>query len=112
MDIKEYQDKAWSFALPTSQNLAYVSFGLIAEVGEYFDKYAKFVRDGGDMLAMQEARKKELGDILWFVAAEATMNGWNLDEIASKNISKLEARRAFGLISGNGDDREDGPKAA
>lgn len=109
MNFQDYQEKAWSYALPSAQNLAYVSFGLIAEVGEYFDKYAKFIRDGGDPLAMQEARKKELGDILWFVAAEATMNGWNLDEIATKNITKLEARRAFGLISGSGDNRENGP---
>jgi NTP pyrophosphatase (non-canonical NTP hydrolase) len=105
MDIKDYQDKAWSYALPSAQNLAYVSFGLIAEVGEYFDKYAKFVRDGGDMLAMQEARKKELGDILWFVAAEATMNGWSLQEIADGNVKKLAARKEFGTIQGNGDNR-------
>lgn len=103
MNFKEYQDKAWSFALPSAQNFGYVSLGLVGEVGEYYGKYAKFIRDSGDFLSLQEARKKELGDILWFVAAEATMNGWNLQEIANGNIAKLSARRDFGTIGGSGD---------
>jgi NTP pyrophosphatase (non-canonical NTP hydrolase) len=105
MDLKDYQDKAWSFAIDTAKNPRYVSAGLIAEVGEFYDIEAKYVRDGGDVVELERKAKKELGDILWFVAAKASINGWNLQEIAEGNISKLQARRDFGTIQGSGDDR-------
>lgn len=105
MNLNEYQNKAWGFALPSAKNNVYVSFGLISEVGEYFGKYAKFIRDGTDAGEMMKARKKELGDILWFIAAEATMNGWKFSDIAGENISKLEERVKAGTIQGSGDNR-------
>ena len=105
MNFKDYQDKAWSFTVPSAQNGRYVSTGLIAEVGEYYGHEAKYIRDGGDVIDIENKLKKELGDILWFIAAKATLNGWNLQEIAEGNINKLQARRDFGTIQGNGDDR-------
>ena len=39
-----------------------------------------------------EHRKKELGDLLWFVAEYCTANGWELSEIAEMNIAKLIER--------------------
>lgn len=46
---------------------------------------------------MKHMLKKELGDVLWFVAEVATAFGWNLDEIAKMNIEKLEARYPNGF---------------
>jgi NTP pyrophosphatase (non-canonical NTP hydrolase) len=109
MDIKDYQEQAWSFAVPEAQQLAYVTYGLVGEVGEYLGKIAKLIRDGyikGQTWAdLEPALKKELGDILWFVAGIATMNGWDLDEIATMNIKKLTARKEVFTIRGDGDDR-------
>lgn len=105
MNFKEYQEKAWSFAVPTAKNPRYVSAGFIAEIGEYYEHEAKFVRDGGDYDEIEAKMKKELGDILWFVAAKATINGWALQEIAEGNISKLDSRLKFGTIQGSGDTR-------
>lgn len=46
LKINEYQEKAWSTALPESQNHSYVNYGLVGEVGEFFGKIAKIIRDG------------------------------------------------------------------
>lgn len=107
MNFKDYQDKAWTFAVPTAKNQDYILWNFVGEVGEFFGKMAKFKRDGNpSQLAEHEAAlKKELGDIVWFVAAIATMNGWDLQEIAEGNIKKLQARKEFGTIQGSGDNR-------
>jgi len=105
MNFKQYQDKAWSFALPSAQNPRYVSAGLIGEIGEYYSLEAKYVRDGGNPEEIEQKMKKELGDILWFIAAKASINNWDLNEIAEGNLKKLQARKEFGTIQGSGDER-------
>ena len=105
MNFKEYQDKAWSFALPSAQNFEYVEKGLVSEVGEFCGHLAKYIRDGLPWEEVEPKLKKELGDIQWFVAAMATMYGWNLQDIVEGNIKKLQARKEFGTISGSGDER-------
>lgn len=42
-------------------------------------------------------QKKELGDILWYVACMAESFGWCLDEIMKMNIDKLKARYPEGF---------------
>ena len=103
MYIKSYQEKAWSFAMPSAKNHKYVYYGLVAEVGELFGKEAKQVRDGINY--DEKELKKELGDILWCVAAVASINGWDLEEIAEMNVKKLQARQEFGTLGGSGDNR-------
>ena len=104
MNFKQYQDQAWSFALPEAQNFYYAQTGLVGEVGELMSLHAKAARDGLQEDYIHKV-KKELGDILWFVAANATMHGFDLQEIADGNIKKLQARKEFGTIRGSGDDR-------
>lgn len=104
MNFKDYQDKAWSFALPEAQSFYYVQTGLVGEVGELMSVHAKTARDGMPEDYINKI-KKEIGDILWFVAANATMHGFSLQEIAEMNIKKLQARKEFGTIRGSGDDR-------
>lgn len=106
MDINEYQEKSWEFALPSAKNFIYVDYGLIGEIGELFSLHAKAIRDGIESeIVHTEKVRKELGDVLWFVAAVATMYGFKLGDIADLNVRKLRARHEFGTIKGSGDDR-------
>ena len=109
--LNDYQEKAWSYALPSAQNSSYLFPGIAAEVGELCGVQAKFVRDNPistDMFSWekrQEALKKELGDVLWFVAGIASNHYWKLEDIARMNIDKLEDRRQRNVIQGSGDNR-------
>ena len=49
--------------------------------------------------------KKELGDVLWYLANLANDLGYSLSEIAENNIEKLESRKERGVIQGSGDNR-------
>lgn len=65
--------------------------GMVGEIGEIHSIYQKQYQ--GHMLELeQEHLKKELGDLMWFVAEYATAQGWTLEEICKMNIEKLIAR--------------------
>jgi NTP pyrophosphatase (non-canonical NTP hydrolase) len=102
MHMSEYQGKAMEFRLP-SANAYYAQAGLAGEVGELLGYMAKCVRD--DQVLQTETLVKELGDILWFVAAVADDFCIDLDHIAKKNIDKLSKRKEAGTIQGSGDNR-------
>lgn len=63
--------------------------GMSGEVGELHSLYQKIYQ--GHKFDEEHA-KKELGDLLWFVAEYCTANGWMLEEIMQMNIDKLKAR--------------------
>jgi len=66
------------------------------------EKVKKWIRDGA---LDKEAIAKELGDVLWYIAALSGDLGISMDEIASQNIRKLQDRASRGKIQGSGDDR-------
>ena len=68
--------------------------GLAGEVGEIHSIYQK-VYQGHDLDT--EHLKKEIGDLLWFVAELCTVFGFNMGEIAQKNIDKLKKRYPDGF---------------
>lgn len=103
MNLNEYQNMAMSFRLP-SATPEYALFNLGAEAGEVFSLVAKGIRDGRKFDYDQNI-KKELGDVLWHVAAIAIDNGFSLEDIAMSNIAKLSQRKATGTIQGSGDER-------
>lgn len=118
MNFTEFQKVAHSFA-SYGDNPMYAYLGLAEEAGEVAGKVAKFIRHN-DGLAPQcgfnyalksekdsfaRSLKKELGDVLWFVAEIATINGMTLDDIAEQNVGKLADRKKRGVIDGSGDDR-------
>ena len=106
MTLDEYQREAWGMALESARSEDYLYPGLIAEVGEFMDVEAKAVRDGvSDFAQYRENQKKELGDILWFVAGIVSHHGWSLSDIAGRNLQKLRSRKARGRLQGSGDDR-------
>lgn len=124
MTLNEYQDKAMTTCTESSNNDTYALFGLMAEVGELADKIAKAKRKEVITIANNEIMfsdkvfdnfdtvvdasrevvdfydgvKKELGDILWFVALNAKKHGFTLDEVAQTNLYKLAKRKAAGTI--------------
>lgn len=102
MEMNDYQYKAGGYRM-TAADLMYALLGLSGEVGELHSHVAKKIRDGGRV--DPEYICKELGDVLWFVAAIAADYGHTLDEIAHGNLSKLAGRKDRGTITGSGDDR-------
>lgn len=104
MNLNDYQDKVMSFRLPTA-DYEYALLGLVGEVGELFSLLAKAVRDGTDARVVDDGIKKELGDILWFIAAIAKDEGFSLEEIAQANYDKLASRAAHNVLTGSGDNR-------
>jgi len=92
-------------------NMVYPALGLVGEAGEVADKVKKFWRnDGitdGALISggQREAIAKELGDVLWYIAALAKELGLSLDTIARMNIEKLKDRRERGVIKSEGDNR-------
>lgn len=101
-EIDNYQDLAMSTRLETADEV-YAMLGLSGEVGELHGYIAKVIRDDTDI--DREHIKKELGDILWFIAAIAHDQGLRLSEIADTNINKLKKRKAAGTLQGSGDNR-------
>ena len=63
--------------------------GMVGEVGELNSIYQKFYQ--GHPIS-KEHLKKEVGDLLWFIAEYCTIKGWTLEEVMQLNIDKLRAR--------------------
>jgi NTP pyrophosphatase (non-canonical NTP hydrolase) len=99
-----YQTQAMVFRKPTADN-AYAVMGLCEEAGEVAGKFAKWRRDGTDPSVLKNDVVKELGDVLWMVAAIATDLNVNMGDVATANLNKLSQRLAKGTISGAGDER-------
>jgi NTP pyrophosphatase (non-canonical NTP hydrolase) len=75
-------------------NLSYATLGLTAEAGEVANDVKKIIRDDGGLLfdGRQDDLVKELGDVLWYVAAVARELGVSLEEVARLNNDKLKSR--------------------
>ena len=68
--------------------------GMVGEIGELHSIYQK-VYQGHDF--SEEHAKKELGDLLWFIAEYCTAHYWSLEEVMGLNIEKLKARYPEGF---------------
>ena len=105
MNFNEYQRKALGFRLP-SADADYAMLNLSGEVGELHSLMAKAIRD--DVKNKDEFLynvQKELGDILWHVAAIADDFSFSLEDIAVGNINKLASRAERNKLQGSGDNR-------
>lgn len=124
MELNEYQKKAMATCMPSCNNFAYMSYGLVGEVGELMGKIAKHIRKenvtinnndlrlnndalGGVKLNESEAMAliSEIGDCLWFIAGVAESMGWTLEDVGQINLQKLASRKERGVIDGDGDNR-------
>lgn len=72
LDYTEYQEAAYSTCTPECYTDAYLTPGYLSEVGEVAGKIAKRVR--GDAVQAEHVME-ELGDVAWFIAAQARLHG-------------------------------------
>jgi NTP pyrophosphatase (non-canonical NTP hydrolase) len=102
--MNTYQEEIKQFRVDSYTPEACV-LGLLAESGEVAAVFQKMIR--GDFHPDIAATKlhKELGDVLWHIAAIASDNNWTLEDIARENIEKLKSRQMRSMILGAGDDR-------
>jgi NTP pyrophosphatase (non-canonical NTP hydrolase) len=108
VELSEYQQLSRRTAeYPREAWLAYPALGLAGEAGEVAEHAKKAIRDDGGMVTDERraAMRKELGDVLWYVAQLASELGLELDDIAEANLAKLLSRQRRGVLSGSGDER-------
>lgn len=109
MTLDEYQQGAIKTARSkTAKNeLFHLLLGLVGEAGEISEKMKKIVRDQeSDESKIDVADlKKELGDVLWYVAVLADYFDLSLSDIAGTNLQKLASRQERGVLNGSGDNR-------
>lgn len=72
------------------------ALGLAGETGEVVELVKKYVYH--DKPFKVDDMKKELGDILWYIANLATTVGIDLQDISNANIEKLKARYPNGFV--------------
>jgi len=86
--------------------LSYVGLGL-GESGEVQNKLKKIIRDKNGIIDVKtkDDLKKELGDILWYVAEMCTLLHLDMGNVAQANLDKLFKRKDEGKLKGEGDNR-------
>lgn len=80
--------------LPEKHVEAHALHGMVAELGEIHGIFQKRFQ-GHEM--DDEHLKRELGDLLWFIAEFATARHWLLSDVAETNIEKLRQRYPEGF---------------
>ena len=110
MKLNDYQEQALATAKYPGQGglmgIVYGGLKLNGEAGEFAEHLGKAIRD--DDCITPERRVlmlKELGDVLWYVAALASELHSTLDDVAHINIAKLADRASRGVLGGSGDNR-------
>lgn len=109
MNLNEYQKEAEKTAIYPSKgkNIFYPTLGLTGEAGEVADKIKKIFRDKNGSVSEEDKYeiKKELGDVLWYLAILSNEFGISLEDVAVENIKKIKSRLKRGVIGGSGDNR-------
>ena len=99
LTANEYQELA---ARTINQNLSrydkemHALHGMVGEIGELNSIYQKAYQ--GHRADFNHI-KKELGDLLWFVAEYCTACGWTLEDVMVANVEKLYGRYPDGFDS-------------
>jgi NTP pyrophosphatase (non-canonical NTP hydrolase) len=102
--FEDYQFDAGETAVfPEEVALSYLALGLTNEAGEVAGKIKKHLR--GDGWLDTNALVDELGDVLWYLTMLAGCTGVDLQEVAWRNMRKLQSRAERGVIKGDGDNR-------
>lgn len=88
MELNEYQVRAAETDVLTGEDDLLPLLGLAGEVGALIAEYKKQQRDKTGYRSFRDEVHEELGDILWYAAALARRNGFDLGEIADDNLTK------------------------
>ena len=109
MTFKEYQKLSRKTAIypDLNKNFIYPALGLAGETGEVIEAIKKTIRDKNKLIDRQTKSElaKELGDVLWYLSQLASELNIPLEEIAIKNIEKLQSRKNRGTLHGKGSNR-------
>jgi len=99
-----YQDEAMKTAIYSDWKYPFI--GLAEEAGEVCGIVAKNVRKGLHRESIDKNRiAKELGDVLWMVAACCTEMGLDMETVMEVNLEKLRSRQERNVLEGEGDNR-------
>ena len=80
------------------ERLFTATLGLSAEAGEFGDLVKKCIFQGKELNEENKLHmKKELGDIMWYMAQACLALGVTLDDVIKTNIEKLEKRYPNGF---------------
>lgn len=93
MTLKEYQEFAGKGILPAGQGkngAIHFALGLSGETGEVCDIIKKREFHGRDIPV--EDIKKELGDVMWYVANLCNAFHFSIEDVITDNIQKLTKR--------------------
>lgn len=110
MNFDEYQKQARQTVIrhkdPLMDKTIWV-LGISGEASEIAEKWKKIVAyDDGELTEEKKADLgKEMGDVIWYMAALAESLGLSLQDIAETNIQKVLSRKERGVTKGRGDDR-------
>lgn len=110
MNFDEYQKQALTTAASTGDEFKDVMhwiLGVSGESGEIAEKVKKIIRDKNGVISEEDKAelKKEIGDVLWYLAVLAHELGLSFEDIAEANLEKLKSRKNRGVIGGSGDNR-------
>lgn len=102
--------QAWVVGRMNGGSLDHAVFGLCEEAGEVAGKMKR--RERGDYEVrssepgeFQKVVIEELGDTLFYLSYIAHRMGVTIEEVARRNIEKIEDRKRRGKILGVGDSR-------
>ena len=93
-EYQELAERTINRDLTNSGREMHALHGMVGEIGELHSLYQKVYQ--GHSLDKEHA-KKELGDLLWFIAEYCTALGWELEDVMLTNINKLKARYPEGF---------------
>ena len=115
MTLNDYQQRAMTTCMPSSENFSYMMLNLVGEVGEIAGKVGKWIRKGKaeidcNTLSIDDKDykvelQKESGDVLWQLSGLCSVMGWSLEDVAQQNLDKLADRKQRGVIDSQGDNR-------
>jgi len=108
MTFNEYQNEAAQTAVYSDNSkIIYPALGISNEAGEVLGKIKKVLRDNNGVYSPASVVEigKEIGDVLWYIAALSRDLGLDMNAIAENNIAKLKDRMNRGVIQGSGDNR-------
>lgn len=115
MKLNDYADAAIRTAIypgaGTPMGLAYVALKMNGEAGEFAEHLGKAMRDDNftDYNMLESVRRelmvKEIGDVLWYLAAACRELNVTLEQAAQINLNKLADRNNRNKLQGSGDAR-------
>lgn len=109
MKFDDYQKQAILLNVSSDSPLKkeILVLGVVGEAGEVADKWKKVLAYHDGKFTDEDVAEigKELGDVIWYVAALAESLGISFSDIAQQNLEKLHSRRDRDAIRGVGDNR-------